>query len=347
MDLPTVTAAVAGGRELTAGEIAAVAAMLAGAETPAIEKERFLEALARRGEAPAEIAAFARNFRELARDPGLQEWAPRAIDVCGTGGDRSGTFNVSTTVGFVLAAAGVPVIKHGNRSITSSCGSADLLEALGVRLDADAATLQHSMRELNFAFLFAPGYHPAFKEIVPVRKALAARGQRTIFNLLGPLLNPARPAFQIIGVFGAPFVAPIASALDALELEAGLVVHSAGTDQRAYDELTVVGRNRAKGFGRLRDSDLNFDAAEIGLTPGNPRDLAGGDAAANVALLQAVLRGDAPATLIDSIVLNAAAALHVVGRAATIRDGLPMAKELLLKGAVRTWLDRARAFYQS
>jgi len=347
MDLSALTASVTSGRELTADEIATVASALADAATPAGEKEAFLEALTTRGETPGEIAGFARNFRDLARDPGLQQWAPRAIDLCGTGGDRSGTFNVSTTVAFVLATAGVPVIKHGNRSITSNCGSADLLEAQGIRLDADPETLRRSMQELNFVFLFAPGYHPAFKEIVPVRKALAARGQRTIFNLLGPLLNPARPAFQIVGVFAAPFVSPIAHALDALKLEAGLVVHSTGSDGRAYDELTVVGQNHAIGFGCLRDSDVHFDASELGLTPGNPEELAGGDAAANVALLQAVLGGDAPPTLVDSIVLNAAAALHVVGQAATIRDGLPIARDLLLNGKVQAWLDRARAFYQS
>lgn len=347
MEFPNLTAAVASGRELTTDEISAAARGLADADEPASNKEAFLVALATRGETPGEIAEFARNFRTLARDPGLQQWALRAIDVCGTGGDRSGTFNVSTTVAFVLAAADIPVIKHGNRSITSNCGSADLLEALGIRLDADPEMLQRSMQELNFAFLFAPNYHPAFKEIVPVRKALAARGQRSIFNLLGPLLNPAQPAFQIIGVFAAPFVSPIAHALDALKLEAGLVVHSTGADGRAYDELTVVGRNRASGFGRLRDSNLDFDVSEIGLTPGNPADLAGGDAAANVDLLQTIVSGEAPPTLIDSIVLNAAATLHVVGHAASIRDGLPIARDLLLSGKVRAWLDRARRFYRS
>lgn len=333
--------------EIGSDEAVEVATSLASATVPAAEKEAFLEALARRGETPGEIAAFARAFRALARDPGLQRWAPAAIDVCGTGGDRSGTFNISTAVAFVLAAAGVPVIKHGNRSVTSQCGSADVLEALGLRIDADTVMLQRSLAELNFAFLFAPAFHPAFKEIGPVRRALGARGVRTIFNVLGPLLNPARPAYQVMGVFAAPLVGPVAQALDALELAAGLVVHSVGADGRAYDELTVVGENRAAGFGRLRDTTLSFDAAQAGLAPSaDPAALAGGDAATNIALLERVLAGDAPAPLIDTIVLNAAAALHVVGRAGSIADAVADARDWLFGGPVRAWLERARAFHR-
>jgi anthranilate phosphoribosyltransferase len=346
MDLQPITATIAPGQELAANTVIDIARALADAAVPAADKEAFLEALSRRGETSGEIAAFARAFRDLARNPGLERWAASAIDVCGTGGDRSGTFNVSTAVAFVLAAGRVPVIKHGNRSITSSCGSADLLEALGFRLDADTSLLQRSMNEINFVFLFAPNFHPAFKEIGPVRKALAARGVRTVFNLLGPLLNPARPAHQLMGVPAEPLVGPIARALDGLGLAAALAVHCRGPEGQAFDELTVAGRNRASGAGRLRGSEFTFEAAGVGLAPGPAADLAGGDKTANLALLERILDGKAPAALVDTIVLNAAAALHVCGRAGSIRDGIGTAREWLLGGAVRLWLGRAREFYR-
>jgi anthranilate phosphoribosyltransferase len=347
MDLKVLHAAIAPDHEFSPDEITGAALALADATVPAAEKEALLEALSRRGESPAEIAAFARAFRDLARNPGLERWAPNAIDVCGTGGDRSGTFNVSTVVAFVLAAGRIPVIKHGNRSITSSCGSADLLEALGFRLDADTSMLQRSMNELNFVFLFAPNFHPAFKEIAPVRKTLAARGVRTVFNLLGPLLNPARPAYQLVGVPAESFVNPIARALDALGVASGLAVHCTGPEGRAFDELTVAGRNRATGAGRLRGTEFRFEADGVGLASGMPADLVGGDKVANMALLDRLLEGKAPAALADTIVLNAAAALHICGRATSIHDGLGEAREWLLGGAVRTWLARARDFYRA
>jgi anthranilate phosphoribosyltransferase len=347
MEIKALTTAIGPDHTFSPAEVVVAAKALADAAVPAADKEQFLETLSRRGESPAEIAAFAAAFRDLARNPGLERWAATAIDVCGTGGDRSGTFNVSTVVAFVLAASGVPVIKHGNRSITSQCGSADLLEALGIRLDADPAALRRSMETLNFVFLFAPHYHPAFKEIGPVRKALAARGIRTVFNLLGPLLNPARPAFQLMGVPAESFVAPVARALDTLGLAGGLAVHGTGPDGRAFDELTTVGRNRAIGFGRLRDIDVSFAADGVGLAAGSPADLLGGDKTANVAMVGRLLAGEGPSALADTIILNAAAGLHIVGRAGSIRDAVPVAREALLGGATRAWLQRAQDFYRA
>lgn len=347
MDLKAVTPTLAPDRELSPDEVASVAHCLVDESVPAADKEAFLEALSKRGETPGEITAFARAFRDLARKPGLERWAPQAVDVCGTGGDRSGTFNVSTVVSFILAAGRVPVIKHGNRSITSSCGSADLLEAVGIRIDADESQLQRSMNELHFAFLFAPLYHPAFKAIVPVRKALGARGVRTVFNLLGPLLNPARPAYQLMGVPAEQFVAPIARTFDGLGLTAALAVHCRGPEGQAYDELTVVGRNRASGAGRLRGTEFTFEADGVGLPKGAPSALKGGDKEANLALLDDILEGRAPTALIDTILLNAGAALHVCGRAGSIRDGVGVAREWLLGGAVRHWLARVRDFYRA
>lgn len=345
MDVKAITVAVSEGTELDPAQASEVAKALADPAVAAPEKEAFLEALSKRGETPGEIAAFAKTFRELAHDPGLDQWAADAIDVCGTGGDKSGTFNVSTTVAFILAAAGVPVIKHGNRSITSKSGSADLLELLGIRLDADADTRKRSMDTLNFVFLFAPNYHPAFKEIVPVRKALAARGVRTVFNLLGPLLNPARPAHQIMGVFSESYVPAVAGALDGLGLKAGFAVHCVGPDGGAYDELTVVGRNRAVGFGELRKSDLSFEADEVGLKSGPAADLKGGDASDNMEILNDLAKDTAPTALFDTVTLNAGAAFHAVGRAASITEGVGVASDVIKSGNLGAWLELARKFH--
>ncbi|MBE2215234.1 MAG: anthranilate phosphoribosyltransferase [Opitutaceae bacterium] len=345
MDLTALTRSVASGCEMLPAEIPEVARALADPAVLPSGKEAFLEALARRGETAGEIAGFAEAFRGLARDPGLERWASVAIDVCGTGGDKSGSFNISTAVGFVLATAGIPVIKHGNRSITSHCGSADILEALGMRIDLEPAALHAAMEELNFVFLFAPAYHPAFKEIGPVRRALAARGHRSIFNMLGPLLNPARPAMQVMGIFAENLVPTVAGALDRLGLAGGLVVHGVGPEGRVFDELTVIGRNRVRGFGRLREVDVSLAATDVGLASGTPDDLAGGNAAANAAILDRVLAGQAPQGLLDSIVFNAAAGLYVAGRYSTIADAVPDARELLLGGAVAEWLARAKQFF--
>src|SRR5262245_47062997 len=178
--LADLTSRVVAGRDLSAAEVASAAAALAAPGETDDAKGEFLSALARKGETPGEIAAFALAFRERAVDPGVQAWAPRAIDIVGTGGDHAGGFNISSLVVLVLASAGVKVMKHGNRGITSKCGSADLLGALGVNLEASPEKIQAAMRELGYCFFFAPAYHPAFKHIAPARKALAARGQRTV-----------------------------------------------------------------------------------------------------------------------------------------------------------------------
>ena len=241
------------GNDLDDAEIKTASDLLASPDPDAVDKERFLLALADKGESPEEVAAFASSFRELARDPGLSSLAKAAIDVCGTGGDKSGSFNISTFVAFTLSAGGVPVLKHGNRSITSQCGSADLLEGVGIHLTPSPATLIAAVEELNFTFFFAPNFHPAFKEIMPVRQNLASKGRRTVFNLLGPLINPARPAFQLLGVFSPDLVVPMASTLNALGLRRGLVVHGKLDKGRGMDEISCAGKNLAAGFGELAD----------------------------------------------------------------------------------------------
>jgi anthranilate phosphoribosyltransferase len=333
--------------ELAADEIAGAARALASPATGDEIKAAFLGALAAKGETAAEIAAFAREFRAAAIDPGVDEWAPRAIDVVGTGGDHAGGFNISSLVVLTLACAGVPVMKHGNRGITSKCGSADLLAALGVNLEAPPEKHRAAMRELGYVFFFAPAYHPTFKHIASVRKMLAARGQRTVFNILGPLINPGRPAHVLLGVFAEAWVEKLAAALDALGLAAGLVAHGVIDATRGIDELTTATPNRVRGAGRLRTLDATWHARDHGFASAKFDDLRGGDVAENLAITEAILAGRGPAGLVDTIVLNAAAALWICGRRPTIAEGASEMRELLLGGAVRAKIAATREFYRS
>ncbi len=333
------------GRDLKDSEIRAAADLLTSSEPSGEDKERILVALAEKGESSREIAAFAARFRELARDPGVGELADSAIDVCGTGGDKSGSFNVSTTVAFVLATAGIPVFKHGNRSITSKCGSADLLEAVGIPIDAKPNLLRPSIEELHFAFFFAPAYHPAFKEIVPVRKSLAEKGRRTVFNILGPLINPGQPAQQLLGVFSPDFVSRLASCLGTLELRRGLVVHGALPGGSGLDELSCTGTNLVSGVGELSEIQGEWAPEDFGLERRPSSELAGGDVADNLHLLNALFSGQAPVGLLDTICLNAGTSLWIAKHAENIKEGIAIARDLLLGGEVRSWLHRSKTFY--
>tara|TARA_B110000285_G_scaffold32427_1_gene33820 strand:+ start:1236 stop:2294 length:1059 start_codon:yes stop_codon:yes gene_type:complete len=337
------------GADLEADQATVVAELLIRSDVCATSKRECLVALARKGESAAEVAAFAHAFREHAVDPGVEEWASHAIDVCGTGGDGSGTFNISTAVSFIVAAAGVPVFKHGNRSITSNCGSADLMEALGIRLDASHELLRESLHALNFGFFFAPAYHPAFKEIMPVRRALAEEGQRTIFNLLGPLINPGRPAYQLLGVFSQAWVQPLADALGELGLSAGLVAHGRPQAGSGLDELSCAGDNCVAGFGALASIPKTFNATDVGLHACEFSDLKGGGVEANLATMHALLSGAVnavPVGLRDSVLLNAGVALWIAGAAPDAKSGVAKARETLLSGAAAQWLERVRAFYK-
>lgn len=336
------------GRDLSRESAGSAATLLASADVSSAGKQAFLIALSEKGETSTEVAAFASTFRSLAVDPGVDEWASKAIDVCGTGGDGSRTFNISTAVSFIVAAAGVPVFKHGNRSITSKCGSADLIEALGVRLDAPHEVLRHSLEELNFCFFFAPEFHPAFKEIMPVRKALAGEGRRSVFNLLGPLINPGRPAYQLMGVFAEHWVEPIADALDAIGLDAGLVAHCTPGTGLALDELSCVGRNHVAGFGRFKARRGELSPTEAGLATCRHHALKGGDVAANIKTLHAIFTStpcDIPQGLVDSILLNAGAALWIAGEANDLKSGVDLAREVVVSGQAGQWLKRVQAFY--
>lgn len=345
--LPELTARLNFRHDLGADEVQAAAAALGSPDVADEPKAAFLTAFADKGETPAEIAGFARAFRALAVNPGVESIAPRAIDIVGTGGDHAGGFNISSMVVLVLASAGVPVMKHGNRGITSLCGSADLLAGLGVELTASPEKSRRALEQLGFAFYFAPNYHPAFKHIGPVRKALAAQGRRTVFNILGPLINPGRPAHILLGVYSRPLVEKLALALDELGQPAGLVGHGVIAEGQGIDELTTATANHVRGVGRLRETRGVWGGETFGLPTADFVDLKGGDVTANLAAVEAILAGRGPAGLVDTIVLNAAAALFVAGRTTGIREGLAPARDLLLGGAVRAKIAATREFYRS
>ncbi len=340
-DLKDLTNKLKLGNDLAGSEAEAASRMLASGDIDDNTAGDFLVALADKGETPAEVASFAAAFRELAVDPGLSDFAEKALDVVGTGGDDSGSFNISTTAAFVLAAGGIPVLKHGNRSITSKSGSADLLEALGIGVEAEPERIRQSVLELNFCFFFAPAFHPAFKAIMPVRRELAAQGKRTIFNILGPLINPSRPARQMTGVFAEEWVEPLAESHESLGLRSGIVIHGKLPDGKGMDELSCAGENRVAGFGELRDIDGYWSPESQGFSRCSASDLTGGSGEENAQLLERIILGSAPAGLIDTIVLNAGTAFLIAGRS----DGIERARELLLGGAVKEWLERAREFY--
>jgi anthranilate phosphoribosyltransferase len=299
-----------------------------GGATPA-QMAAFLMGLRIKGETVDELVAGA----EVLRVKALAIQAPAdCIDTCGTGGDSRGTYNISTTVALVLAACGLPVAKHGNRSVTSRCGSADVLAELGVKIDAPVAVLERCLRECSIAFLMAPQFHPAMRHVAPVRQEL---GLRTVFNLLGPLANPARPAFQLVGVFAAQWLEPVAQALAALGVQRAWVVH--GSD--GQDELSLSGESQvvALEHGALRRFTLT--AADAGLSPAPLEALRGGDAAENAAALRQALSG-MESTYRDAVLLNAAAALVIAGRAPTLSDGVAQAREAIDSGRAYATLQK-------
>ncbi len=335
---------VAQGSDLDTAAATAAAHALADAAVPREQKKAFLRALAKKGETPVEVAAFAQAYRGLARDPGLGDTSA-AIDIVGTGGDKSGSFNISTTTSLILAASGQPVVKHGNRSITSKCGSADFLDALGIALEPSPEKLRGAFETLGFVFLFAPAYHPAFKEVVPVRKELAAEGQRTIFNLLGPLINPGRPGSLLMGVFSPAWVEPLARSLEAMEAESAAVVSSTVGDGVFMDELSCAGENTLAGVGRMSGLPGTLNASDAGLTACSLDDLKGGDMTRNLELLELLMAGKAVAGLTDTVCLNAGLALLISGRAGELKEGIGMAREVLSGGALRNWLQQAKDFF--
>jgi anthranilate phosphoribosyltransferase len=304
-----------------------------------------LVALHMKGETVEEIVGFAEAIREAATPLELHANSvldasgtghDALVDTCGTGGDTSGTFNISTATAFVVAGAGVRVAKHGNRSVTSKCGSADVMEALGVKIDLPAARIAECLEKVGMAFLYAPAMHSAMKYVQPARRELRLR---TVFNLLGPLTNPAQATCQVVGVYSADLVEKLAEALSMLGLHRALVVH--GSD--GLDEITICGPTR---IGEVRDGQVRtyeVTPEEFGLRRATLEEISGGDAAMNAALIREVLDGKKSARR-DVVLLNAAAALVAARRADHLRDAMPLAVDAIDSGAAVEKLRRLVEF---
>ena len=305
---------------------------LADEKVAADLKADFLAALAQKGETPGEIAAFARALRDKSIQPPLDaETRSREIlDVVGTGGDRLGTINISTTAAIICAAAGVTVAKHGNRAVTSQAGSADVLEALGIKINLSPEEAARSLREYNFAFFFAPNYHPAFKNISPARKICAERGQRTIFNLLGPLLNPARPSAMLMGVPRPELCEPLAQVLQSLGVRRAMVVCGKVSGVGFLDELSTLGENTIAEFYQERGFTVSTTMPEqFHLQRATLADLLGGGKIANAKIVREILSGAERGPKRDAVLLNAAAALFVAGKTKSLAEGWDLAGETI------------------
>ncbi len=344
--LPELNTHVLAGQPLNAQAIATAAAALLDEAVPVEAKTAFLRALAHRGETPSEIAGFVRAFlgHAVAAPLSLSELDRPAIDVCGTGGDKLGLFNVSTTAMFILAGAGVAVPKHGNRGITSPSGSADVLEALGGRIDHTPAEFAECLKRTGVAFMLAPRWHPAFKAVAPARQALAAQGERTMFNVIGPLLNPLQPACQLAGVFEASLVPVYAQIMLELGRSSAWAVHGNAGNGRGMDELSTLGPTEVAkvALGTVSTDVLATDAHFP--RPDSLNQLAGGNAARNAEILESLLRGEIRGHKRDLVVLNAAAALVVAGVAVDLAEGIARATETLDRGAALAALENWRAF---
>ena len=289
-----------------------------------------LAALVMKGERPEEIAGLARTMREHA--VALMTPPGDVFDTCGTGGDRSGTFNVSSAAAVVVAACGVKVAKHGNRSVSSRCGSADVFEQLGVNVTASPQVVEQTLRQANIAFFFAPTFHPSMKHAGPIRREM---GIRTTFNLLGPLTNPAGATRQIVGVPRPELTQVMARALMLLGAKRAWVVHGAG----GIDEISTTGHTKVSECRGGAVHTFFIHPSEFGLPKAAPGDLRGGDAVENAAIIRTMLDGK-PGPAREIVLLNAGAALFVAGRTSSVRDGISCAGAAIDSGAARETLDR-------
>jgi anthranilate phosphoribosyltransferase len=324
----TTLGRLAARESLSADEAAqAMHAIMSGDATPS-QIGGFLMALRTKGETVEEVEGLARTMLEFSNV--VRPSAP-VVDTCGTGGDRSGTFNISTVAAIVVAGAGVPVAKHGNRAASSHCGSADVLEALGVTIDLDAAGVERSLQEVGIGFMFAPMFHPAMKHAAPVRGELRTP---TVFNFLGPLTNPARPAAQVIGVSDERMLPLMAEVLARRGVRAKLFRGEDG-----LDELTTTGLSTVYDVREGTVRETHLDPGALGLMRVKAEDLRGGDAASSATIARSILSGELGPRR-DVVLLNAAAAIEVAGAAATLEDAMALAEAAIDDGRASAVLER-------
>ncbi|MEM8953805.1 MAG: anthranilate phosphoribosyltransferase [Verrucomicrobiota bacterium] len=337
-----LTAHVKEGNALERDQVGEAVVALLSEEVAVEEKAVFLRTLSEKGETPDEVSMFVESFLERSVDPGItpQTVDRPLIDVCGTGGDRLNLFNVSTTSVFVLAAGGMGVVKHGNRGITSKSGGADVLEALGISINLAPKDTVRCLEEAGACFLFAQKYHPAFKAVAPVRQVLAKEGCRTIFNVVGPLLNPARPEYQMVGVFKHDMTRPFAEIMSRLGRRRAWAVHGTAPGGKVMDEFSTLGRSFVSEtddgsieHGVLDPESLGFETSAIAK-------LKGGSAAKNAELLEGILSGEVEGPMQDMVVLNAGAAFVVGGLAKNVREGIALSRGLIGEGMALASLRR-------
>ncbi len=328
--------------DLTFSEAREAVGEILGGQTPASQIASFLIALRMKGETPEEIAGCAEAMRGAATRIRLSDRA--VADTCGTGGDKQGSFNISTAAAFVVAGAGFTVAKHGNRSISSQCGSADVLEALGVKVDPGVAVVEKCLREIGIGFLFAPAFHPAMKYAMPVRRELAVR---TVFNILGPLSNPAGANAQVIGVYSNQLVDMLAKVLVRLGTKESMVVHGSG-----HDEITLSGKTTVAEIVKGRIRKRTITARDFGFKPVSNGALRGGTKEENAEIIRRILKGEAGPQR-DAVAANAAAAILVAARTAgrrdvkNLKDGRYLAEQSIDSGRAREKLERLAQMTQS
>jgi anthranilate phosphoribosyltransferase len=324
---------VTDGEDLTQAETREAASLVFEEATEA-QIGALLAALRAKGETEAEIAGFAQGMRDAARtiDPGREP----LVDTCGTGGDGHDTINVSTTSSFVVAGAGVPVAKHGNYSVSSSSGSADVLEELGVTIDAEPPAVEQCIEDIGMGFMLAPVFHPAMKAVIGPRKEL---GMRTIFNVLGPLTNPAGADAQVVGVYDSDLVPVLADALSKMAVDRAMVVHGAG-----LDEIGVHGESTVAEVDGDSVTEYTVTPADLGVGRHDIGDIAGGAAEENAADLKGILEGEVDGAKRDIILANAGAAIYVSGEVESLEAGVDAAREAIDSGAAAQQLRSLRDF---
>ena len=330
----TLTEKLRNGIDLTAGEVDEAVTFLLSSETDDELKADFLMALHNKGETAEEIAAFVQPLMKRAVDPMIDPAVMPGpmIDVCGTGGDGRDLFNVSTAIAFVAAAGGAVVVKHGNRRVTSRSGSADVLEQLGVAIDLSPEQLRELLKRNGLGFLFARNYHPAFRALAEMRERLARQNVRTIFNSLGPLLNPARPPRQLIGVYAPELTGIFAEVLRQLGRERAWIVHGLGDDGAGIDDISVSGATTVAELAEGKVTSAILDVSWLGVPRVAISELDGGDARENAATIEGILSGKIAGAKRDMTIVNAAGAFVVAGLARDLKEGIALASEEIDSG---------------